>query len=364
MQDIIAVARQFIPDGEVATVREYGSGNINNTFVVTPAQGARFILQWINQRVFPEPALIMHNFRTFSEHLQARLRQDPVAPGRRWEMPAILPTRSGADYWVDVDGGFWRAVTFVEGAQTHPFIRDAAHAHEVGYALGTFHRLISDLDPTRLYDTLKGFHLVPMYLQHYDAVLQSPKVALTSPDVQHCMRVIARARQWGAVLEEARARGALQVRPVHGDPKVDNIMIDNVTGQAVSLIDLDTVKPGLIHYDIGDCLRSGCNPLGEEPDDPSGVRFETALCRAILGGYLPEAKCFLTPADYEYLYDGLRVLAFEMGLRFFTDYVEGDVYFKVRDARHNLLRALVQFKLLASIESHEADIRAIIRDLR
>jgi hypothetical protein len=98
-----------------------------------------------------------------------------------------------------------------------------------------------------------------------------------------------------------------------------------------------------------DCLRSGCNPLGEEPTNPSGVRFETALCRAILGGYLPEAKCFLTPADYEYLYDGLRVLAFEMGLRFFTDYVEGDVYFKVRDARHNLLRALVQFKLLASI---------------
>jgi hypothetical protein len=141
-------------------------------------------------------------------------------------------------------------------------------------------------------------------------------------------------------------------------------MIDDATGQAVSIVDLDTVKPGLVHYDIGDCLRSGCNLLGEETEEWELVEFDPELCRAILQGYLSLAGDFLTANDYEYIYDAIRLIAFELGLRFFTDYLEGNVYFKASHQEHNLARALVQFKLTQSIESQEEAIRLIIRNMK
>jgi len=165
------------------------------------------------------------------------------------------------------------------------------------------------------------------------------------------------------VLEDARACGRLVHRTIHGDPKVNNVMLDTVSRRAVSMVDLDTVKPGLVHYDIGDCLRSCCNPLGEETANWESVRFEPELCRAILEGYLPQARVFLTPEDQDHIYDAVALIAFELGLRFFTDYLEGDVYFKVAHREHNLARALVQFRLTANIESQESTIRKIIEDL-
>ena len=137
-------------------------------------------------------------------------------------------------------------------------------------------------------------------------------------------------------------------------------MIDTFSGQAISIIDLDTVKPGLVHYDIGDCLRSGCNPLGEETEYWERVSFNTDICQSVLGGYLSVAKDFLTENDYIYMYDAIRLIAFELGLRFFTDYLAGNVYFKVKNPEHNLARALVQFKLTESIEIQESVIRKII----
>jgi Ser/Thr protein kinase RdoA (MazF antagonist) len=165
------------------------------------------------------------------------------------------------------------------------------------------------------------------------------------------------------VLETAKAAGALKLRPIHGDPKVNNIMLD-AQGKAISLIDLDTLKPGLVHYDIGDCLRSLCNPLGEETEDWQAVTFDLKLAQATLEGYLSLAKDFLTPSDYDYLYDGIRLIAFELGLRFFTDYLAGNVYFKVKHPTHNLTRALVQFKLTESIEAQEQELQAMIQALR
>jgi Ser/Thr protein kinase RdoA (MazF antagonist) len=166
------------------------------------------------------------------------------------------------------------------------------------------------------------------------------------------------------VLERAKAQGKLTVRPTHGDPKVNNVLLDAITGQAVSLIDLDTVKPGLVHYDIGDCLRSGCNLLGEETDRWETVSFDLGVAHAILQGYLSQAREFLSSTDWDYLFDAIRLIAFELGLRFFTDYLAGNVYFKVNHSEHNLVRALVQFKLTESIESQEAALRTIIRELR
>ena len=178
------------------------------------------------------------------------------------------------------------------------------------------------------------------------------------------MGFVNRRRTGVDVLEKAKEQGALELRPIHGDPKVNNVMIDLGTRQAISLVDLDTVKPGLIHYDIGDCLRSGCNPLGEETEQWEKVRFEPDLCRAILSGYLAEAGNFLKENDYRYLYEAVRLIAFELGLRFFTDYLEGNIYFKAVNEKQNLTRALVQFRLSESIESQESAIRALIQELR
>jgi len=142
------------------------------------------------------------------------------------------------------------------------------------------------------------------------------------------------------------------------------VMIDTFSGQAISIIDLDTVKPGLVHYDIGDCLRSGCNPLGEETEHWERVSFNTDICQSVLGGYLSVAKDFLTENDYVYMYDAIRLIAFELGLRFLTDFIAGNVYFKTNYPEQNLSRAVVQFKLVESIESQEADIRSLISELR
>jgi Ser/Thr protein kinase RdoA (MazF antagonist) len=364
LDHLTAAADQFKSPGSLVAIREYGSGNVHDTFLVTlEAEGERhFILQRINTRVFRQPELVMRNISTLTEHVGKRLQRNPISEGRRWVAPRVLPAPDARDYWIDPSGAFWRAISFVEGAQSFDTIRDEGHAREVGYALGMFHSLINDLPMEKLVDTLPGFHNTPLYLRHYDQVL-AKRGARRSSELDYAMRFVSERRALADVLEDAKALGKLCLRPIHGDPKVDNVMIDTAAGQAVSLVDLDTVKPGLVLYDIGDCLRSSCNLVGEATDRWEAVRFEPGLCRAILKGYFSLAKHFLTENDYSYMYDAIRLIAFELGLRFLTDYLEGNIYFKVRSREHNLSRALIQFKLTESIESQEKAIRTIIQDL-
>jgi Ser/Thr protein kinase RdoA (MazF antagonist) len=365
LDNLIVVADQFVPHGKVIAVEEYGNGNVNDTFLVTLdfKEEKYFILQRINTQVFRRPELVMRNLRTFSDHVRQRLQSGPLSPGRRWEVVRVLSAEDGQDHWIDPSGSFWRALSFIDGAQSFATIEDNEHGKEVGFALGMFHNLLSDLSSEKLVDTLVGFHITPSYLLHYDEVL-AQKRPKKSTEVDYGLQFIEKRRGWSNVLENAKGQGRLGLRPIHGDPKVDNVMIDNSTGQAISIVDLDTVKPGLVHYDIGDCLRSGCNPLGEDPDEWEQVHFDSELCQAILQGYHSLARDFLTENDYEYLYDAIRLISFELGLRFFTDYLAGNVYFKANHQEQNLARALVQFKLTESIESQETSIRAIIQDMR
>jgi Ser/Thr protein kinase RdoA (MazF antagonist) len=358
-------AGRFASQGRVVDLRECGRGNVHDTFLVTLEGGEenRFILQRMNTRVFRRPELVMKNMRTVTEHVRRRLQRVPLSSGRRWEVPRVLLSADAEDHWIDPDGSFWRAISFVDEAQPFDTVQDSNHAKEVGYALGFFHSLISDLPPEELADTLEGFHHTPRYLRHFDDVL-AELGAPSSPEVEYALGSISEGRTFANVLEEAMALGRLALRPIHGDPKVNNIMIDTATHRAVSMIDLDTVKPGLVHYDIGDCLRSCCNLSGEETRQWEAVRFDSDLCRLILQGYLELARTFLTEHDYDYVYDAIRLIAFELGLRFFTDYLEGNVYFKAERREHNLTRALVQFKLAESIQSQEETICAVIRDLR
>jgi len=356
------VAEQFAPFTRVISVREFGNGNINDTYLVSIdtdlPEEKEFVLQRINTQVFKQPQLIMQNMRAFTEHIRRRARDE----GHLWKMPRVIPACDGRDFYVDPEGNFWRAISYVHGARSFETIKDAALAREVGYALGTFQYLISDLPIHKLADTLEGFHITPLYLQNFERAY-SHNGFQANPELRHCLNFVEQRREFAYVLENARKQGKLQLRPVHGDPKVNNVMIDESTGHAISLVDLDTVKPGLIHYDIGDCMRSGCNPLGEETEQWESVRFDPEIGAAILEGYLTQARNFLTVADYEYLFDSIRLLAFELGVRFFTDYLDGNIYFKVKHPQHNLQRALVQFKLTESIEAYEADIRQIIHGM-
>ncbi|HSL43914.1 MAG TPA: aminoglycoside phosphotransferase family protein [Anaerolineales bacterium] len=359
------IAEQFAPSLRVTNVHEFGNGNINDTYLVSTDADERsrpedrnFVLQRINTQVFKQPRLIMQNMRTFTEHMRKRAR----AESHHWEMPRVIPACDGQDFYIDPEGNFWRAISYVHGTRSFETITDTNIAREVGYALGTFQYLISDLAVEKLSDTLEGFHIMPRYLRNYDRAF-SQNGFKSGAEVKFCLKFVEQRREFAYVLEQAREQGRLQLRPVHGDPKVNNVMIETTTGRAISLVDLDTVKPGLIHYDIGDCMRSGCNPLGEETERWEAVEFNPEIGAAILEGYLTQARRFLTAADYEYLYASIRLLTFELGVRFFTDYLAGNVYFKVKHPQHNLQRALVQFKLTESIEAHEKDIRHIIQQL-
>jgi len=381
---LLPIAQSFAGQNPVQQIQPYGSGNVNDTYLVTlgtpsVSLGSQyFVLQRVNTHVFPDPALILVNMRRFLGHIQAQLDHQAnrnnghpqlhVENARRidaWRMPQVIAGQDGNDGYIDDEQSFWRAITLIEGAKTYARIQSAAHAQESGYALGHFHNLLSDLPPTELHDTLPGFHITPNYLAAYDEVLSDTTAhrrqqGAQAKAIRETMRFIDERRGWSSVLENAWQEGRLLMRSIHGDPKVDNILIDNETLRAVSIIDLDTVKPGLVHYDIGDCLRSCCNPAGEETTDLTDVFFDVDLCRVILDGYLDEAAGFFTEADYAYVYDSIRLIAFELGLRFFSDYLAGDHYFKTLYPEHNLQRALVQFRLVSSIEAQESVIRSIV----
>lgn len=360
---LIAIAQKFSPQSQITDIKPFGSGNINDTFLVSlqGIEAQSFILQRINTNVFREPKLVMRNMRIYGEHVSDRLAKQPL--DRRWDVPQIFTTAQSQDYWQTENGEYWRSLSFIAGSQSFDAIVNTQQAREVGYALGTFHHLTSDLAPERLADTLEGFHITPRYLQQYLEVLAKGSIK-KSIEVDYCLKFVGDRHNLAHILEDAKAAGKLRLRVMHGDPKVNNILFDQKTNLAVSVIDLDTVKSGLVHYDIGDCLRSGCNLAGEEIEQWESVRFETEFCQGILQGYLPIARSFLTDHDYAYIYDAIRVITFELGLRFFTDYLAGNVYFHVKYPEHNLWRSLVQFRLVESIEAQESVINQIIKDIR
>jgi len=361
MADPSAVAAHFSFPGRLLSCRELGAGNVNDTYLATSEEGRHafaFILQRINTTVFAEPEQLMRNLRVVGEHLAGKLA------GREhgsWQFPAIIPARSGLDFYRDPEGGFWRALSFIPDTECFTRPRDSSQAGEAGRALGLFHALLRDLPVELLHDTLPDFHVTPCYLREYARVVRAPARDDQSPQAHFCREFIAARQEQAGILENARLRGELRLQPIHGDPKLANILFSRKNGRAVSLIDLDTVKPGLVHYDIGDCIRSCCNLAGEE-SEPEEVSFALASCAAILQGYLPQVASFFTDFDYRYLFAAIRLLPFELGLRFFTDHLAGDRYFKTRYPGHNLQRARVQFLLCRSIEEQESEITRLIAE--
>jgi len=366
IKHILQAAEKFVTGGKITDIQEFGNGNINDTYLVSVSSDhdETFILQRINTAVFHNPELIIHNLRALSDYDGSILESEGEYGGRKWQMPQLRQMKTGKNAYQDSSNSFWRGISFIQGTRSFDTVQDNEHAREIGFALGRFHRFVSDMDCTLMVDTLEGFHITPRYLDTYDRAFSTKSGNIDTPAVSYCHQMVQARRDWANVLEGAKERGEIKTRIIHGDPKVNNFLICENTGHAVSLIDLDTVKPGLVHYDIGDCLRSVCNPLGEETTDFNNVSFNLDLAASFLEGYFPSAKYFLIAPDYNYIFDAIRLLPFELGLRFFTDYLSGDIYFKVNHHRHNLDRTLVQFKLTESIEAQETEIRDIINDLK
>jgi len=343
LNELISVARQFTAR-TVTALQPLGRGLINDTFLVTAGSG-HFVMQRVNRQVFPEPELISANLQVVSRHV----RHCGFA---RLTLPEPLQTRTGADFYWHSNGDFWRGQHYIADSESLERLTSMADAQQAGFALGHFHRLLSDLKPDLLHDTLPGFHIAPDYLNHYQETAASAE-----QEDPFCAEFIAQCASFVAVLETAKQTGLLPLRVTHGDPKLDNFLFHRHTRQIISLVDLDTVKPGLVQYDIADCLRSCCHQHGTD-------RFDLALCATVLAAYLAEARHFYTACDYDFLYPALRLLPFELGLRFYTDHLQGNRYFKVDTPGQNLQRAIQQFRLCADIMTQEKQILSLLRRLQ
>lgn len=339
--------------GDGAQVESLGAGNINDTYLVRAA-GRKFVLQRINAAVFPAPEKIVANFARVSGHITAAASSND-APFLCAQ--PLLTTRGELSHR-DSEGGVWRGQSWIEHMPAHrlPFTQDVARG--LGRTLARFHQLTRDLPVHSLAEPIPGFHCTPRYLEQFDRAC-SVWAKTVSPELGQALACVERFRPEAALLEDAAAQGTLSRRIIHGDPKIDNVIF-TTSGVAAGLFDLDTAGPGLIHYDIGDCLRSCCNRAGEEGKKRLDVRFDPDICHAVLGGYLEQAGPDFGEADRYHIYDAVLVIAFELGLRFLTDYLQGNVYFKVKSPLENLFRALGQFQLAECICKEEKMIRGCV----
>ncbi len=351
---ITSIISHFTLPGILVKAGRFGSGLINDTYLcefVAGRETRKYILQRINASVFKHPEQVMQNVEIVTNHISERLRaegvEDPASV-----TPALLLTRDGRSFHRDGSGAFWRMFHFIEAGNVFDTVMNPGHAREVGRGLGRFQSLVSDLDPRKLHDTLPGFHHTPKYLAEYDDALKTDlqdRATGVVPEIEF----VSRRRPLAPLLTDLMASGGLPLRVVHNDPKVNNVMIHRTTGEALCMLDLDTVKAGIVHFDFGDCVRSAANPAGEDAEDLDSVRIDPALYKAVAEGYLREARAFLTEQEVRMLPASVKVITFELGLRFFADYLRGDTYFKIKYPSHNLHRARVQFKLLENIEASE-----------
>jgi Ser/Thr protein kinase RdoA (MazF antagonist) len=362
------IAKQFQVPGRLVALEPLGAGNVNDTFRVvlrTTFSEEQYVLQRINHNVFKNPAQVMANMKAVTDFAHKQIQAEADQADRIWQLPRVIPADNGDDYVIDENGSYWRALSMIASTTNYEKIGKPEHAFEAGCVLGHFQRIISAFPIDELENTLPGFHITPEYLRGYDLTLETEEARerlKVSAEARRLAQFIEDRREFANVLESALERGELNRRPIHGDPKITNVMIDDLTGKGTSIVDLDTVQPGLIHYDFGDAVRSGCNPAGEETNDLTEVELDLDLFQALVRGYLSEARDFLTDNDKKYLYEAVRLLAFELGLRFFKDYLAGNVYFKVVNEAQNLNRARVQFALCESIENREGKMRAILKE--
>jgi hypothetical protein len=322
-QSVEAVARQFQIPGKLISAAPYGSGHINDTYCIISQQAGvpvRFVVQRINSNIFKNPVALMENIQRVTSHISAQLAGEPDRDRR---VLTLIPTRDGGSFYVDEDGNSWRAYRFIEKARTYDAVESTEQAFQAARAFARFQKLLVNLPSPRLHDTIPDFHNTPKRFTVLEQAIASDvanRTAQAKPEIEFAM-----ARQpIATVLLNAR----LPERVTHNDTKFNNVMLDDDTGEGICVIDLDTVMPGLVLYDFGDMVRTTTSPAKEDEQDLSKVSMQLPMFEALVRGYLAEADSFLIGAEKQYLAFSSKLITFEQGLRFLTDYLAGDPYYK------------------------------------
>ncbi|MGA2537610.1 MAG: aminoglycoside phosphotransferase family protein [Terracidiphilus sp.] len=350
-------ARQFLGEGQILAVTAYGSGHINDTFSVDFLEcnkRARFILQRINTGIFKDTAALMQNIERVTAHLAHKLRDDP---GRDRRVLRLIPARDGRSWYRDGEGNDWRAYRFIEGARTCDRVESAAQAYQAAKAFGQFQSMLADLPAPRLNDSIPDFHNTPKRFKAFEQALNADaanRAALAGPEIE-----FAFARQ---SIAQVLLGANLPERVTHNDTKFNNVLFDDVSGEGICVLDLDTVMSGLSLYDFGDMVRTATSAADEDERDLSKVRMEFPMFDALLRGYLSTAGGILSPVEIENLVCAGKLITFEQGIRFLADYLAGDSYYKVQREGQNLDRCRTQFKLIQSIEEQEERMMRLVSE--
>lgn len=358
------ISARFAIDGTFIKSNEVESGHINNSYLVTyeteDGERNRYILQRINEHVFRDPHAVLQNVARVTKHINRRVFAQKQDFGG--QTLNLYPSRDGKSYVEGERGGVWRCYNYIEGCVTYDVVENTRQAYQAGKAFGAFQDLLSDLPIERIVETIPKFHDTPSrYARLMEVVEADPSGRLSG--VQEELAFIKERKDDTKILLDHLEAGELPLRVTHNDTKLNNVMIDEKTDEAVCVIDLDTVMPGLSLYDFGDLVRTATSPAGEDERDLSKVTMRLGMFEALAEGYFETAGRFLNPLEKELLPFSGKLITLEVAIRFLTDFLEGDVYFKCRRDGQNLDRCRTQLKLVESIEQQERAMKAFVAKL-
>ena len=353
MSDLLYdIVRRFAIDVDIAP---YGNGHINDTYIAE--SNPRYILQRINSKVFKNPDQVMSNILGVTEHLRAQIIKNGGDPDR--ETLNVVKTIDGKSYYHAENGEYYRMYKFVERAKSYDTPESPVMLYEAARAFGRFQNMLSDYPADKLYETIPDFHDTRKRFANLKRAVEEDKMGRRASVEKEIEFAFARGQETGIIVD-AIADGSVPLRVTHNDTKLNNVMLDEKTGEGICVIDLDTVMPGSLLYDYGDALRFGASSGAEDEVDLDKIWFDLEMFEEFTKGFLSEVGSKLTARERELLALSAKMMTYECGIRFLTDYLEGDTYFKTHREGQNLDRARTQFKLVADMESKMDEMNAII----
>jgi hypothetical protein len=357
-EKIGAVARQFEIHGDFVEATPYGNGHINDSYCVAFYHSGvlvRSLVQRMNHRVFKNPVAVMENIQRVTTHLASQASAE-LDSSRR--VLTLIPARNGQPLHVDSEGNYWRAYRFIENAHTCDVVESAEQAYQAAKAFGQFQKMLGSLPAPRLHDTIPDFHHTPKRFKALEDAVAADVAGRASLAKQEIDFAFSRESIVSVLLD-----AGLPERVTHNDTKLNNVMLDDKTGEGVCVIDLDTVMPGLAPYDFGDMVRTTTSPANEDEPDLSKVTMQLPIFEVLVRGYLASAGDLLTKAEIQLLAFSGKLITFEIGIRFLADYLSGDTYFKTHRDSHNLDRCRTQFALVESIERQEERMNRVVESI-
>ena len=346
MKEYGEVAAKFCLQGEVTEICPYGEGHINLTLLVTTTE-KRYILQKMNTRVFPDPDKLMANICGVTEHLRAR----------GIETLNVVPTKDGKPFLKETE--CYRVYDFIENTVTYQTASDINVFRNSGKAFGEFQNYLAEFDASKLTETIKRFHDTPNRFENFKAALEADAFDRAKDCKEEIEFILSHENTYGIAMAGLKD-GTLPLRVTHNDTKLNNILMDEKTGEARAVIDLDTIMPGSMLFDFGDSIRFGASTAAEDEKDLSKVHFDINLFKAYAEGYCGAVKDSITNREAELLPYGSYLMTIECGMRFLTDYLAGDTYFATKYEGHNLVRCRTQIRLASEMEAQFEEMKKII----